>query len=359
MLSLTATELNRFMHCNGYKSLKGIAPFNESTEQIDEGVAAHWMCEQVFNGADVKELINVKAPNGVFITQEMADYCQEYLDFIKQGGDVETDTSYRSDKYEVRGRADFIKATDNELIIADLKYGWRIVEPKMNWTLISHAYGYLIKHPELQNKDIELRIYQPRPFHPEGTVRAYRMTYVDFLTNVLPLLRETLENPLNIVKTSQHCHNCACMSNCPAAQIAAMNALDISSNAFDSEIDNDRLSWMLSTLKTAQEVIKQSLTAYEDLAMHRIQDGNEVKGYNVQTALGVTTWNEDINPEFIKTFSGIDITTKKLITPAQAKKLGLKEDIIEQCTHRANNGFKLVRIDNNKLAEKMFGKKGK
>jgi hypothetical protein len=127
--------------------------------------------------------------------------------------------------------------------------------------------------------------------------------------------------------------------------------------AFDSEMTDDKLAWMLDNLKRASEVIKQSYEAYQDLALHRLKDGRKVSSYNIQTALGNTTWNDDITPEILEAISGVDCSVKKLITPAQAKKKGVPEDLIGQFTHRPENGFKLVKIDENKLGNKLFGEK--
>ena len=71
----------------------------------------------------------------------------------------------------------------------------------------------------------------------------------------------------------------------------------------------------------------------------------------------LTTWNDDVTPELLETLTGVDCSVKKLITPAQAKKAGVPEDLVVQFTHRPDNGFKLVHIDENKLATKLFGEK--
>ena len=114
MLSLTATELPRFMACNGFTRLGGIEPFNPSTELTDEGNAAHWLCEQVYKGANPDELIGQKAFNGIFITLEMVENCREYIKLIQMGhSQVEKDTSHRNgDLWEIRGRADCITQVD-------------------------------------------------------------------------------------------------------------------------------------------------------------------------------------------------------------------------------------------------------
>lgn len=358
MLSLTATELPKFMACNGFTRLGGIEPFNPSTEVTDEGNAAHWLCEQVYHGVNPDDLIGKQAFNGIFITAEMVENCREYINLIQSDKvRVECDTSYRNgDTWEVRGRADCIKVIDEHTImIADLKYGWRIVEPEMNWTLMSHAIGYRMYVGSRPWKFV-FRIYQPRPFHPAGPIREWSIT-ANELDEYEKQLRTALNNPSATVCSGSQCYKCKSLSQCPAAQIAAMNAVDVANMAFDSEMSDDKLSWMLDNLKRASEVIKQSYEAYQDLALHRLKDGRRVNCYSIQPALGNTTWNDDITPEFIEALCDVDCSVKKLVTPAQAKKKGVPEELINQFTYRPDNGFKLVHIDENKLATKLFGEK--
>lgn len=356
MLSLTATELQRFMACNGFKSLNGIEPFNPSTEVTDEGNAAHWVAEQAHNGVDPTSLIGQTAPNGVFITDEMVDYLSDYIEFVTANKcDVEVDTSHNGNGWEIRGRADCIICNDDCLTVADLKYGWRIVEPVENWTLLSHAIGYCQSH-QLVPYDVEFVIYQPRAYHPQGYVRKWRIRYTQLL-DYYKQLCFTLENPSPTVVSGAQCYKCKSLSQCPAAQIALMNAIDIAQKAFDSEIDNATLAWMLNNIKRAQEILKQSYEAYQDLALHRLQEGKAIKGYTIQPSLGNTAWDSNVTVEFIKAMCGVDVSVSKLMTPAQAKKAGVPEELIKNCTHRPDNGLKLINIDENKIATKIFGDK--
>lgn len=359
MLSLTATELPRFMACNGFTRLGGINPFNPSTEVTDEGNAAHWLCEQVYHGANPDDLIGQKAFNGLFITDEMVENCRMYIQLIQMGNCiVEKDTSYRNDdKWEIRGRADCIVTFPDEhtLMIADLKYGWRIVEPEMNWTLISHAIDFR-QCCGFNPTKIVFRIYQPRPFHPQGPMRDWVITNFE-LDELEKQLKATLDNPSATVCSGSQCYKCKSLSQCPAAQIASMNAVDVANVAFDSEMTDDKLAWMLDNLKRASEVIKQSYEAYQDLALHRLKGGKKVKGYSIQNAVGNTTWNDDITPELVEAMCNDKLSVKKLITPAQARKKGVPEELLAKCTHRPDNGFKLVRVDEDKLGNKLFGDK--
>jgi len=356
MLTLTATELPRFMGCNAFQSLESVAPFN-TDESRAEGDAAHWFVEQVFNGrATAEQLIDKKAPNGIFITPDMAEHCEKYLRDIKGRGAVEIPTSYGTEQYTVNGRADHGAWDAVSLTVDDFKYGWKIVEPEFNWTLISHAIGLIIAN-NLKPDHIVFRIYQPRPYHPRGNVREWACSYHDLMYVFWPKLQKALLNPSDRVCTGEHCYKCEKMSQCPAMQIAAMNAIDVSEVAFNSKLSNDELSWMLDQLKRGQEVLKQSLAAFEDLAMHRMKSGENIPQYSMQNGLGQTRWKGGMTPDVVKLITGVDCSKKELITPNQAKNAGVPESVIKTLTERPNTGYKMVRADTNKTAENLFGRK--
>lgn len=363
MLSLTATQLPRFMACNGSRLLGGSPPFNPDRSMADEGDAVHWLIEQVFKGHHTAdELIDRKAPNGVFITGDMVEDSQEYLldlmseKFVFNRAEVEVNTSYAGDGWEIRGRSDGIWVDGiDRLSVSDFKYGWKIVEPENNWTLISHAVGFLASNP-LPVTEIHFRIYQPRPHHPRGKVREWVISY-DELMGYWQQLQAALTQPTDQLQTSPHCYKCPSMSQCPAKQIADMNAIDTANVAFNSEVDNSTLSWMLDNLSRAQEVLKQSQDAYEDLALHRLRAGQSVEGYTAQTSKGKTQWNDGMTADVVQMLTGVDVSKAGIVTPNQAKNAGISPEVLETMTNRPNTGTKLVRQDVSKKAEKLLGKR--
>lgn len=358
MLSLTASELPRFMACNGSRLLGGSPPFNPDRSMADEGDAVHWLIEQVFKGHHTAdELVDRKAPNGVFITGDMVEDSQEYLDAIAGHGDVEVKTSYAGEGWEIRGRADWLTFDWNTrtLHIADFKYGWKIVEPENNWTLLSHAFSQMSAiHGECVK--VRLAIYQPRPYHPRGKMREWVISY-DELMGYWQQLQAALSNPSDQLQTSQYCYKCPSMSQCPAKQIADMNAIDTANVAFNSEVDNTMLAWMLDNLSRAQEVLKQSQDAYEDLALHRLRAGQAINGYTAQTSKGKTQWNEGMTADVVQMLTGVDVSKQAMITPNQAKNAGISPEVLATLTNRPDTGIKLVRQDVDKKAKQLLGDK--
>lgn len=357
MLSLTATDLNRFMKCNGSRLLGKITPVDRDTTLRDEGNAADWFIGEFFKGnyfAD--DLIDRKADNGVFITGDMVDHCEQYLTDIKGKGDVEVVTTYSDNKsYEIRSRADHIYSEPQTLHISDFKYGWKIVEPEENWTLISHAIGFLQSYAT-QPQDIVFTIYQPRPYHPDGNVRTWSITY-ERLMEYWQELHAALTNPSDEIVTGVHCYKCPSMSQCPAAQKAAMNSIDVGEMAYDSEVDNKQLSYIMDEIKRAKTVLTQAEDAYNNLANTRVRSGEIVPGYCMETTLSNAQWKDGMTHEIVQMMTGVDVSTKKIISPTQARKTGISSEVMDSLCERKSTGFKLVRKDVNKRAEQLFGKK--
>lgn len=330
--------------------------FNIDDTVRNEGNAAHWLIEQVHkhhHSAD--ELVDRKAFNGVFITEEMIEHTAPILDAIRGKGEVECDTSYGDgQRYQINGRADWRDLEGATLYIFDFKYGWSIVEPENNWTLISHALGFMFANPTVQIDTIVLRIYQPRPHHPAGKIREHVYTRAALLMKWEELYN-ALVNPNNLLNTSPECRNCLKMATCPAAAKAAMNAIDVSETAFVSNLDEKTLGFMLDQIDRALSMLEQNKKAYSELALHRLKTGKIIPGYGVEKELTNRQWKDGITPETVQMLVGMDISKKTLITPNQAAKKGVSEAAIESLCERREKGIKLAKIDANKAAKKMFG----
>lgn len=361
MLSITATELPRFLACNGFASMGVQTPVEQDDQIRLEGNAAHWVVQYCLqNNMSLDELIDRKSPEGVFITSSMVEYIEPYYDFLKSSGAiVEVDTSFNFTTFQIRARADAIAFGNSVLTVADFKYGWKIVEPENNWTLMYHAIGHILRTNLNDVRTVKFVIFQPRPFHPKGNIREWVIDVETLFERWNHYAVSRLSNLDGILNTGSHCYKCPAMSNCPAQQIALMSAFDVSERAYNSNIDNKNLAMLIDESEKAMSIIKQNLTAYEDLALHRIKSGQSVPNYSVQNGKGQRAWLKHITADFIQLMTGIDASKKELKTPKQAENMGVPKEIVDSFTERPTTGVKLVRIDEAKQAEKMFGKKGK
>lgn len=361
MLAITATDLPRFMICDGSAKMGGSLPSIDGAKNTvkDEGNAADWVVKQVHKGANPAELVGQKAPNGVFITEEMIDYLEEYLSDVMLG-EIEVDTTltpHRAPRlWQVNGRADLATYNDktHHLDIADLKYGWSVVEPADNWTLISHALGWLGKNPDKPVSMVTMSIYQPRVHHPAGRVRSVTLKFTDFI-DLYKQIDEKLSNPSGMLQTSPLCKNCPAVTRCPAYFKASMNALEISETAFIDELSNDELSFQLDLTKRALDILTQKKKAYDDLALHNIRQGQIVKNYALETGLSNRAWKQGVTPDFMKMITNKDLAKDApMVTPAAAERAGVSKDTVKAFTERHSTGIKLVRVDADTNAKQLM-----
>lgn len=360
MLTINADDLPRFMACNGSRLMAGEIPPSSDTSLRDEGTAAHHMAVQVFAGHHtLEELIDRKAPNGVYMTSEMAQHVNDYLQLaindatLKQ---MEVDTSHNyGTVWAVNGRADFILQFFNSTLrITDFKYGWRIVEPENNWTLISHAIG-ICKQRGFEFSNIELQIFQPRPYHPDGALRTWAIPTAHLVTLDMELSR-VLTHPLDELHTSAHCANCPALATCPAARKAEMNSIDATDTVFSDTVSNELLSFSLDNLNRASEMIKERKKAFEELAQHRIKAGQVVDNYSVGIGYGHSKFKEGIDGAMLQMLTGQKLTIETTVTPAEAKRRGVPEDILKSLTERPVTGVKLERVKASTKAKRLLNK---
>lgn len=371
MFIINADDLPRFMTCNGSRKL--IAPelvipdaMKETTAR-NEGIAAHYMATAVFNRQHtLDELIDRKAPNGVFMTGEMAEHVELYLAEIYSDQtppvfyQMELDTTHDfPPHWLVRGRTDFSSRSITDVLrIIDFKYGWSLVEPYDNWTLVNHAIS-VWHNLQFRPSRVDLQIFQPRPYHRDGPLRTWSIS-IDELIALETKLSYTLCNPSDMLQTSQHCKHCPALKNlkCPAARMAEMNVIDVAETMHeDNEISNEVLSFNLDNLNRAMAMLKVRLEATEELAKHRIKAGQVVDNYSIAIAHGNSKWKEGITAETLKVLTGKELSTAKLVTPAEAKRRGVDKTTVDNLTERPMTGVKLERVAASKKAEKLFGNK--
>lgn len=362
-LSTTATELPRVMQCIGSINMPAALPPDHDHEARDEGNAAHWLAKELFDGRHCPA--GTKAYNGYIITTEMIEHVQTYLSAL-DCGDMETETTFGGEGWEVRGRADHIvyhpgdtspvTATEEPwsvLTIDDFKYGYRLVSPEENYTLIAHAIGWCIRN-QAAPREIVLRIHQPRPYHPDGPCREWRLSYVDLMTYYSRIAARLTEAP-DTLQTGPMCAKCHALATCSAARAASMNAIDASSVAFSDTLPDHVLAYEYETLEQAAAVIKARYDALEELMTHKIKSGSAIQGYTLKQRLAQTRWKPGLSGVMLSAMTGVDLLKDGIVTPAEAKRRGVSEATIATLTDRPVIGTKLERIDADREARRWFG----
>ena len=361
--------------CPGSVPLEAHFP-DDKSEQALEGDTAHELAAQCITAAsgmsDPVEFVDRKLSTDVYVTPEMAEYVQEHLDFL--GSIAPLEEWLIEDKIKIPTISVLQGGTPDAwhfhiptgvLTIADLKYGWGIVEVFENWQLLNYAEGirHLLQSEEgrFQQIDrIDLVISQPRPYHPDGRVRTWSITSHELANYAAQLAASfvkacTHEPPIN---TGKHCRDCKALRACPAAREAALNAVTVAGIAMLEEYTGAELAAELELFDHAEAALITRKAAIVSLATQRINSADVVPGWACKRSFGRQTWRPQVTIETIKSYGalmGIELTKEKPITPNQAKKAGLPESLVDQNSHTPETGVKLVRQDASATARKAFG----
>lgn len=352
MLTTTATDLPRLMHCIGSYYMAAALPPDTDTEKRDEGNAAHWLAKERFDGRLTP--VGSRAYNGYIITDEMSEHADTYLSAL-DCGEMEIDTSHGGDDWYIGGRADHIKGNDRAVVIDDFKYGHRLVRAEGNYTLISHAIGWCVRNGVAPAR-ITLRIHQPRAYHSDGPLREWTISYLE-LMEYHQRITDRLSQPDKTLNTSveDHCANCHALATCPAARMAGMNAIDASCMGFNDSLPDNVLTWEYETLRTALIAIENRSAALEELITHRIRSGTVVHGYALKPRYANRRWREGVGGHILTALTGVDCVKDGSITPAEALRRGVPEAVLNAMTERPTIGHKLERMDVDRNARKAFG----
>lgn len=370
MIHVTATELPRVMQCNGSIEMieqnQFVAPGDKTIR--DEGIAAHWLVDQcavkTWNKPD--HYIDQKAANGVFITSEMAGHVSDYLATVRMPNiedAFEYETGFAGNNFEIASRIDHFlyDHIGDVLHINDFKYGYKIVEPKENWTLIAHAIGLCVRWP-LAPAKVSFGIFQPRARHRDGVYRNWVISYDDLMTLYNQIVNN-LDNLTNDLRTGPNCRRCPAMVFCPASSAAGHTAVEESTLAFSENLSNDELSLEMDILRAAQRNLETRLDALEQLAMFRLKKGEIITNYAVEHGKGNWAWRKGVTAEKLAMLTGKDLTNSKLLTPAQARRK-INNDLVtdtlfDVLAERPSTGVKLRRIDANAQAAALLNNQSK
>ena len=365
-----ATSLPRLMQCGASKSMPGFIPTGEAEQSDDvrEGVACHWVASEYLKGRidELDHWADRKSPNGVYLTPEMIDHVRWYVEGVSRRGanhrrHVETSmTAWNADRSITIGcRPDVL--TDDQaqygrrIRIHDLKYGYRLVEPEQNWTMIAHACAYIADKVIDHDTMFEFHIWQPRPFSPSGPHRLWIISAAH-LMDLRNYLFTTLATTSDVLQTGPYCYRCPARSNCPAIRKASMALLDVVDQAIPDNLSLDDMSLMMDALTMADHTLKEYKAALDERITDALKNGKVVRNYRLEPYDGKLDWIDGIDETVLRLLVKDKPVSKPapLMTPTQLKKL-IPEQVLSQLTFRKPGGIRLRRKDMDQAAQAMFG----
>lgn len=361
--------------CAGYPALNA-ALGSECVEETDnevreDGIACHWLAAELWNGAVIAP--DTLAPNGRELTEEMFAAVAEYHDKLREWpvapGWIVIEQPVPSSQYfpgVTNGTPDVWGYDDrrSKLYLADLKFGYRLVDVWHNKQLIIYAVTLIrwlrdtgrIPHPV---QEVELAIYQPRQAHRDGYWRTWKPTVTELMELAAQLQADALAcyapNPLCTVNPG--CGNCMGASTCVTLQAAAGRGAEVSYDATPFVLTEQQLAYELTKLRTAAKHLDHRITGLETQAESLLRKGKRIPGYEMGRKATRWRWREGASAHLrrLGELLGVDVMQEpKEKTVAQLRNAFPGIDVQTLYAEKPTGELKLVQSDPNE-ALKRFG----
>lgn len=357
---------SRFVPCPGSVALEARYPETEKTEDQLAGRASHWAASELLRGADVA--IGQVTPGDTVLDEEMIDGATMYADDVRAVPNhyVEYPIMVPVIQGDAKPLPAVIDAWALNAYVLDIweyKFGHGYVEEFENWQLIGYAMALRDK---LRLSDdtlytVRFHVVQPRAHHRNGHKRVWEVNLgaLRALFNKYEQAVHEARGPNPRCNPGAWCRDCRGRSACEAITAATYVGMDDSGTTLPLELDARATGLELQRVDRALMLLEARKTGLEQQAMHMItRSGQRVPGFDVATSVGRARWNmPDPDVVMIGQMLGVPLAKpQQAVTPEQARKAGMSEELVKQYSFRPNGGPKLVR-DDGKALRRAFGTK--
>jgi hypothetical protein len=338
---LSASGSHRWLACPAsVEAERGIA--DKSSPHAFEGTVAHELAEVALkSNTDADDWVGKVMPEtSVEIGQEMADYVQEYINYVryhippKGYAAYEVRVDFSDWVPEGFGTCDALIISGNTLHVIDLKYGQGVqVSPVENSQGMLYALGAYAQCAGIVDiQKIIITIVQPRcnidVFESWEITIDQLLEWGEYAKSraLMCGLPDAEFNP-----GEKQCQWCKAKATCTA--LAAFTS-DTIMNQFDDVEEltavNRLTDEQLGKALSAKKLINSWLDAVEDLVVERLGSGVPFDGYKLVAGKSNRQWSNDSDLEqSIYELLGEEAYTKKLVSPAQAEKIVGKKRVSE------------------------------
>lgn len=327
---LSASGSERWMRCTG--SIKAEEGYPEVTSVFaEEGTAAHELAELCLTqGKFASDFVGQQLPesNAITVTQEMADYVQIYIDYVKQLGGLqmyEQRVNFSDWVNEGFGTSDAIIIKGNVLHVVDLKYGQGVkVYADNNSQGKLYALGAISDYGSIYEIDqVQIHIVQPRLDHIDVSEPMFVSELFLFGEYARQKAEEALSDNAKRVAGEKQCQFCKAKAACPELKRFTEQTIMASFEQIDEMPQADKLTnEQLKVALDNKKLIISWLDAVESLVMNKLNSGEGFEGYKLVEGRSLRDWtDEEVAQAALTELLGEQAYTKKLISVAQAEKV--------------------------------------
>ena len=324
---LSASSAHRWLNCLGsIEAEKGLK--DSSSAAADEGTAAHELAEIVLEkGGNAFDHVGnyLIEMNTHVVTEEMAAYVQEYVDYVTAIGGVQhyeecvdlTDWIPKG-----FGTSDAIAIDGDTIHVIDLKYGKGVqVFAENNPQAMLYGLGAYAEYSYLQNfKTVKLHIVQPRLDH----IDEWEISVEDLLkwgAWVAEQAQRIEEGDAPRTPGEKQCHWCKAKATCPALKKYTEEVLLSQFEELEPPNADTLNDSQLRKALESKKLITSWLDAVEKLVNDRLQAGEKFEGFKLVEGRSIRKWEDEKAAELLlEDLLGDEAFEKKLLTPAKAEK---------------------------------------
>lgn len=343
----------------------------ESSPFAIEGTAAHWVGWEMLAERPITE--GQSTSEGVIVTGEMLDGAELLTDTI--AARMKGMTLHIEETVPITLIGDDCFGTPDiwgfdparaHLEIIDYKFGHRFVDEYFNPQGILYLLGILEKiRPQVAGNpahiSVSFTIVQPRCYHQERPVRTHSFTVKEIHDHYLPALQAAAmaaRSTKPVATTNSSCNDCPGRHACSALQQAAYSDAEFSNDRQPHDLSPAAAALELRMLERALERLEARVDGLRELTLANLKAGARLPYYRIGEGKGRQQWN--IPTEQVITIGqmfGKNLSKPGVLTPSQAKKLGMDETIISGYSFVPSGNLKLV-AENPSDARKVFGNSG-
>lgn len=297
---LSASGSHRWASCPGsIKAEEGIR--DRPSAAADEGTAAHELAELVLTqGGACQDWVGrpLIESNAHEVDQEMADYVQQYVDFVKShSGRHEYEQLVDFSEWVPGGfgTADALVLDGNTLRVIDLKYGKGVlVDAFENTQGLLYALGALSDYEYVTEiETVIVCIVQPRKDNiSEWEIsRAELMKWGEWLSQ---RANEALSESPERVPGDAQCKFCKAVPTCPALMKLTHDTVATDFDNMDGMANPDTLDGaQLSAALNAKKLVVSWFDAVERHAFEKLERGEPFPGFKLVEGRSLRQWLDD------------------------------------------------------------------
>jgi len=338
------SSAHRWLLCPG--SLVAEEKFHDTESEFAlEGTTAHELAERcLVSKKDPRQLIHK-----MNVTEEMADYVQVYVDYVRKlGGTQEYEQLVNMTEFipDCFGTADAIVINDDIINVIDLKYGKGVkVYADDNPQGKLYLIGAINERSIIQSFSTAIfHIVQPRIHH----IDVYKTTtkeLFEWAQWAAEQAKKCLEPNATRIPGDKQCRFCRAKVTCPAlirhVEDVIMSEFDELEQPLPETIQDEKLSYIL----LQKPLIMNWLGAIENHVKARVESGTGFKGWKLVHGRSSRKWiNEEDAEKVLKEILGQKAFERNLLTPSKAEKaLGKDKKIIDGLIFKTDGAPVLVQ----------------